>query len=65
MVENIDEHQCRSIRMGWKVHQNFFAPIMTNLEPAPKELLNFVVVIVKQLSKTLAEQVNVHVEKIV
>ena len=27
---------------GWKVHQNFFAPIMTNLEPAPKELLNFV-----------------------
>ena len=27
---------------GWKVYQNFFAPIMTDLEPAPKELLNFV-----------------------
>ena len=26
----------------WKVHQNFFAPIITDLEPAPKELLNFV-----------------------
>ena len=30
------------LEWGWKVHQNFFAPIMTNLEPAPKELLNFV-----------------------
>ena len=26
----------------WKVYQNFFAPIMTEQEPAPKELLNFV-----------------------
>ena len=26
----------------WKVHQNFFAPIMTDPEPAPKELFNFV-----------------------
>ena len=30
------------LEWGWKVHQNFFAPVMTNLEPAPKELLNFV-----------------------
>ena len=26
----------------WKVYQNLFAPIMTDLEPAPKELLNLV-----------------------
>ena len=32
---NVDDHQCRSIRTGWKVHQ------MTDLEPAPKGLLNF------------------------
>ena len=29
------------LEWGWKVHQNFFAP-MTDLEPAPKELLDFV-----------------------
>ena len=33
---NVDDHQCRSIRTGWKVHQ------MTDLEPAPNGLLNFV-----------------------
>ena len=30
------------LEWGWKVRQKFFAPIMTDLEPAPKELLNFV-----------------------
>ena len=30
------------LEWGWKVHQNFFAPISTDLEPAPKELLNLV-----------------------
>ena len=48
----------------WKIHQNFFAQIMTDLEPVPNELLNFVV-IVKQLPETLVEKIYVHVEKMV
>ena len=48
----------------WKIHQNFFAQIMTDLEPVPTELLNFVV-IVKQLPETLVEKIYVHVEKMV
>ena len=30
------------LEWGWKVHQNFFAPMRTNLEPATTKLLNFV-----------------------
>ena len=37
---------------------------MTDLEPVPNELLNFVV-IVKQLPETLVEKIYVHVEKMV
>ena len=36
MTTNVDP-----LEWGWKVRQKFFAPIMTDLEPAPKELLNF------------------------
>ena len=37
MTTNVDP-----LEWGWKVHHYFFAPRTTDLEPAPKELLNLV-----------------------